>query len=191
MENILIKYRFLNRKLVCTNSKFNVFFDHLISPNNMELKNFLVVKPKISRDDQLAGICVLPLLENKFCLMKGWRHQFDQIIYQAPAGFIDNNESPEEAAIRELYEETALICNSKDLISLGSYLPDAGLIEGRVALFLALECRKSNSKIDKEIGTGKIQFFTKKELNDLIINNPNVGGSTLTASFRALQNLID
>lgn len=180
------EYEFLNRNKICSNSKFNVYFDHLITPNNLEVKDFLIVKPKVSIQDNLVGICVLPSLDNKFCLMKGWRHQFNKVVYQAPAGFIENNENPEETAIRELREETSLICESKDLISLGSYLPDAGLIEGKVALYLARKCKKSKIKLDREIGTGKIVFYTKNELLYLIENETNIGGSTLVASYRAL-----
>ena len=181
------EYQFLNRNKICSNSKFNVYFDHLITTNNSEVKDFLIVKPRVSKQYNLVGICVLPLFENKYCLMKGWRHQFNKVIYQAPAGFVEPEESPEETAIRELKEETALICSSKDLISLGSYIPDAGLIEGKVALYLATKCIKSKIKLDKEIGTGKLVFFTKKDLLDLIQNETNIGGSTLVASFRALS----
>ena len=182
-------YKFLNRTEVCSNSRFNVYFDHLITPNNTELKNFLIVKPKIITKEKLVGICVLPLVKNKYCLMQGWRHQLNEIVYQAPSGFIENEEQPEETAIRELREETALICSSKDLISLGSYLPDAGLIEGKVALFLASNCKKSEENLDKEIGTGNLLYFKENELISLIKNESNIGGSTVVAAFRAINKI--
>tara|TARA_Y100001978_G_scaffold200589_1_gene217165 strand:+ start:250 stop:834 length:585 start_codon:yes stop_codon:yes gene_type:complete len=183
-------YKFLNRRRICSNTKFNVYFDHLISPNQIEIKDFLIIKPRILKENKVVGICVLPVFNNRFGLMAGWRHQFNEIIYQAPAGFIEEQEQPEETAIRELKEETSLICNIKDLISLGYYLPDAGLIEGRVALFLALNCNKiSNKNLDKEIGTGNIDFFTKEELGELIKSSSNIGGSTLVACFRAIERL--
>ena len=40
-------YNFLDRKKICSNSKFNVFFDHLIAPNELEIKDFLTVTKNI------------------------------------------------------------------------------------------------------------------------------------------------
>ena len=84
-----------------------------------------------------------------------------------------------------------MICHREDLISLGSYLPDAGLIEGRVALYLAIKCKRSDKELDKEIGTGKIEFHTIKQLINLISNNSDIGGSTLVACYRAINRIKD
>ena len=113
-KNLDLEYNFINRKKICSNSKFDVYFDHLITPNNLEVKDFLIVKPKVSKEDNLVGVCILPIFENKYCLMKGWRHQFNKVIYQAPAGFIEDVEDPKETALRELKEETSLVCSPND-----------------------------------------------------------------------------
>lgn len=187
-ENIE-KYLFINRVKVNANSKFYVYFDHLVDFNKREVKDFLTVKPRISKENKIVGISVLPYFKNKFCLMKGWRHQFNEFIYQAPAGFVEENENAAETALRELNEETSLSCELKDLISLGTYIPDAGLIEGRVALFLALKCKLLDKNLDKEFGTGELVFYTKKELTNLIQNSSNIGGSSLITAFRALKKI--
>ncbi len=171
---------------MCSNSKFDILFDHVITPNNQEIQDFLIVKPKISKKDKIVGICVVPILKEKFCLMKGWRHQLQEFVYQAPAGFIEKDEEPFETAIRELREETSLLCQPENLVSLGSFIPDSGLIEGRVALFLALNCIKSSKKIESEIGSSKPFFVTKKQIKNLIIKEKNIGGSTLVSLTRAL-----
>tara|TARA_Y100001968_G_C19452094_1_gene769433 strand:+ start:5085 stop:5693 length:609 start_codon:yes stop_codon:yes gene_type:complete len=182
----LNKYSFLERNNICSNSRFDVFFDHVISNDNKEINDFLVVKPKVSHEEKIAGVCILPIYNNHFCLMKGWRHQFDISIYQAPTGFVESGEEPFKTAIRELLEETCLVCLPSNLISLGSFLPDAGLIEGRVALYLALDCIRSSSKMESEVGTGAIELFTIEELKSLIFEEKNIGGSTLVTSYRAL-----
>lgn len=188
-SHTLFKYKFKKRKNICSNSKFDIFFDHIVSNNKEEIEDFLVVKPKVTFEEKIAGICVLPYFNGDFFLMHCWRHQFDEFIYQAPTGFVEKNEKPFETALRELKEETSLICNPKNLIPLGSFLPDAGLVEGRVALFLAKECEKSNYQIDKEIGSSQLISFTKEEIKKFLETGKNIGGSTLITCMRSLKYL--
>ena len=185
----LPKYELIKRKNICSNSKFDIYFDHIISHNKEEIKDFLVVKPKVTIEEKIAGICVLPYFHGEFFLMNCWRHQFEEFIYQAPTGFVEKNEKPFETAIRELREETSLVCNPNNLISLGSFIPDAGLVEGRVALFLAKECKKSNDQVDKEIGSSQITSFTKEDIKNFLENGKNIGGSTLITCMRSLKYL--
>lgn len=181
------KYSFLNRKLVCSNSLFDVYFDHLELPSH-SVEDFLTVKPKVSQgDEKVIGVCVLPKINDSFALMKGWRHQFNDIVWQAPTGFVDSGEKYENTALRELREETSLICDPLNLISLGYYIPDAGLIEGRIALYLANNCQYVNDDIREEIGMGKLHLFTPKKLNKLICSTKNMGGSTIITCMRSLN----
>ena len=183
------KYKFIGRKRICSNSKFDVLFDNLISQDNQEINDFLVIKPKVNHKGYISGICVLPMYRGKFCLMNVWRHQFKNFVYQAPAGFIEENEKPHQTAIRELKEETSLICEKKNMIFLGTFIPDAALIECRVALFLAKNCMKSPTKVEREIGSSDIIYLSKKEIKELIIKEENIGGSTLVTCIRSLIHL--
>ena len=61
-------YKFIGRRKICSNTKFNVYFDHLIYNEKFEVKDFLTVKPKVIKDNKIVGICVLPMFNNKFCL---------------------------------------------------------------------------------------------------------------------------
>ena len=180
------KYELIKREKKCSNSRFDILFDHVITPNNEEIKDYLIVKPKICKQDKTVGVCVVPIFKKKFCLMKGWRHQFKEFIYQAPAGFVEKGEEPFETAVRELKEETSLLCEPENLISLGSFIPDSGLIEGRVALFLALNCKTSSSKIENEIGSSKLFFIKRKSIKELIVKEKNIGGSTLVTLLRSI-----
>ena len=87
------KYELIKREKKCSNSRFDILFDHVITPNNEEIKDYLIVKPKIYKKDKTVGVCIVPIIKEEFCLMKGWRHQFKEFIYQAPAGFIEKGEA--------------------------------------------------------------------------------------------------
>lgn len=58
------------------------------------------------------GIVIYPVLKydaSKLVLVRQYRYPVDAYIYELPAGLIDSGETPEEAAVRELCEETGLV----------------------------------------------------------------------------------
>jgi len=185
----MARYEFQKRNIIAENSRFYICFDEIKFPGSPGIDNFLTIKPKICHTNQIVGVCILPFVNNKFLLMKGWRHQFDTEIWQAPAGFVEPGESSIESAHRELVEETGLVCKSQDIIQLGSYIPDAGLIEGKIGLYLALHCTPITDHLEPEFGTGNLHSFNPLALNELLMNSCNIGGSTCIASFRALNYL--
>lgn len=180
-------YTHQSRRLVASNSRFQIFFDCVSTPTGETISDYLVVSPNVHVDDNIVGVCILPYSDCKFWLMKGWRHHFESFIWQAPAGFVEHGESPAEAAVRELYEETGFFATTSSLTSLGSFLPDAGLIDGRVALFLSAINARTAIDIPFEIGLGELTPFTKEQLLDLVMNGSNIGASTLVACFRAIK----
>ena len=66
-------------------------------------------------------------------------------------------------------------------------VPDAGLLEGKVALFLAIDCKKTSDKISPEIGVNKIHFFNKKVVKEMLIKNKVINGSSYVALSKALN----
>ena len=185
-------YRLLERRKTCSNTKFDVFFDTVEDFDGNLTEDFLVVRPRIQTAEMVAAVCILPELDGKIGLMKGYRHQLGRHVWQAPAGFVEENESPAETALRELMEETALTSEPDKVFSLGMYFPDPGLIEGRVALFYA-ECTASSrgSPVSGEVGTGGLHFLSRKELLELIGSSYDLGGSTIVACFRYLKGALE
>jgi 8-oxo-dGTP pyrophosphatase MutT (NUDIX family) len=181
------RYRLIARRLAGENERFRIFFDEIETPSGEIIPDFLIVKPKVTaKGGNVVGVCVLPHVGGRIGLMRAYRHQLNAEIWQAPAGFIDDEESSEEAAMRELAEETGLVCSPERLRSLGGYVSDAGLIEGSVALFVAEDPLPTPDPVHGEVGVSELTFFDRAALRELTLHSSLIGGSTLVSCMRFL-----
>jgi 8-oxo-dGTP pyrophosphatase MutT (NUDIX family) len=156
------------RRHVATNSMFDIFFDHLVEPPHREVADFLVVQPKNMDRSGISGVCVLPLMGQRVALVDCYRHPVGQMSLEAPKGFVEKDEAPAQAALRELAEETGLSCSASDLIRIGTVAPDPGVISGRVALFAALNCSGTLRVDPAEIGLSAVRLLGPAELENEI-----------------------
>ncbi len=170
-----------------SNSVFEVYFDAVGEDNApISVDDFLIVRPKV-RVGIVGGVLVLPEADGKIGLMSGYRHQFDRKIWQAPAGFLEPGEAVEHTALRELREETNLTCAPGNLEPLGELLPDAGLIDATVSLFVAKDCTMiSGDASEPEPGTGTLTFFDAPSLKSLVLDERFIGSATIAACTRWL-----
>ena len=53
------------RKLVCKNTRFEVFLDDIESSDGTVVHDYLAVVPRIRTVNGVAGIAVLPIIDNK------------------------------------------------------------------------------------------------------------------------------
>lgn len=92
----------------------------------------------------------------------------DGIGVEIPAGYIDDNETPEEAAIRELREETGYV--AEELIPLISFYQDQGISSAYNHCFLALGCKKV---YEQDLDRDEYIKYLECNFNDLIwmVNN--------------------
>jgi 8-oxo-dGTP pyrophosphatase MutT (NUDIX family) len=182
-----MKYQHKGRKKITSNQRFNVYFDHIEISNFLSIQDFLVVSPKNRIEDNIVGVTTLPILSEKKGLMHVWRHQFNKFMWQAPAGFIEEGESPQENAQRELFEETGFM--AKKLTNIGKFCTDAGLVDGYISIFIANDLVRINEQINLEIGVSRIHWFEDLQLKALLKEKPeDFGSSTYLACKLAMEN---
>lgn len=171
------------RRSVFTNTRFTVYSDHIAS-RDLEVEDFMVVAPHSRRDDLLTGVAVVPVRDGSILLLRNYRHPVSELVWEVPRGFIDEREHPAQAALRELTEESGLICPAERLLSLGTFLPDPGMIRASVALFAALECRGGGSCMDDEIGIYDRVWHPEEQIRRMLRDGSLQEGATCVALYR-------
>ncbi|MCQ2610832.1 MAG: NUDIX hydrolase [Treponema sp.] len=106
---------------------FSVLNTKSISPDGQE-GTYVILSPK-------DWACVIPEDGDNFLMVKQWRHGYKGLSIEFPGGVIDDGEKPEEAAVRELKEETG--CTAQKMIYLGSCSPNPAIQENKMHYFLA------------------------------------------------------
>ena len=79
---------------------------------------------------------MVPVIEgDRILMLRQYRYAVGQVMAELPAGKLDPGESPEEAARRELREETGQACQS--LVRLGMFHPCIGYSDEKIFVYLA------------------------------------------------------
>ena len=181
---------FQERKQVCGNSRFEIFYDHLKGDGGYSVPNYLVVSPRRKTENFVSGVAILPVFKGKAALLKIYRHPIESWSWEIPRGFVEDDEDNYISVSRELEEETGLCCDRSDIKSLGLMAPDAGILAARIHLFVALRCRVVREFVPNEIGHSELKWVNAgsvaRMIQDGIIQDP----STLVALYKYWGNQI-
>lgn len=181
-----VPIRLVARREACRNTKLVLYFD-TIESDACRVENFMVLTPLHHVDGGLdTGVAVLPEADGRVGLQRVYRHAIAGWTWEVPRGFIDEGETPAQAAIRELEEESGLVCDAAcDLHPLGAVLPDAGIIQGRILLFAALGCHPDGRRDAlSEPGIGTLRWFTLEQALAMADAGGIEDSTTLAALYR-------
>lgn len=131
----------LRTKILLSHARHTVVEDDVVLPNGEHIK-YLRFENK---GDAASVVCVK---DDMLLVQKEHSYPIGTTLYQFPGGKIEAGESPEQAARRELLEESNLVAGA--LKNLGYFYFDNRRSDAKLHIFLATECHAGDGKPDKE-----------------------------------------
>jgi ADP-ribose pyrophosphatase len=87
------------RQLVHRGRKIEVHLDTTVLPDGTTVRRDVILHP--------GAVVIVPMVDDAHvCLLRNYRHIVGQTLWELPAGTLEPGEPPENAAVRELIEET-------------------------------------------------------------------------------------
>jgi len=172
----------VSSRAACRNAVFTVFLDHIRGADGTEVPDYVRVVPHHRAADGVTGVAVLPVMDGRFGLIRVYRHPIAAHSWETVRGFVDAGEAPAAAAKRELREEAGL--DAGRLRELGRFAPEPGLVDARLQLYVAEDCRPAPATASREIGHGEIRYFARDAFLRMLGNGEIFDPGTLICAYR-------
>lgn len=109
--------KYTNVNKISDNKFLNLFHMNALTDAGREFDYYFVSRRKedklklFTKDIQAEGVVIYPICKeepDKIIMIRQYRYPLDDYLYELPAGLIDEGETPSQAAIREMKEETGM-----------------------------------------------------------------------------------
>ena len=101
-------------------------------------------------------VCIVAVYEGKLVMVRQYRHGTETITSEIPGGLIDDGETPEQAAARELEEESGF--RAEEIVLLGKVNPNPALFQNGSELYVCTVINNEGERISCENGDLFIGF---------------------------------
>lgn len=164
----------VDSKKIYSNDHASVIVDKL-SVSNFEWEQVYIEKP------YMDGVGVLPVDDKGVYLVSQYRHPIKKNIWQVIMGTLDEGESSNDAALRELREEGGI--TGANLSMVGTLYAEPGICSQKTTIYIASDLFFGDPEFDKIEINLKIKHFTFEEVGSMLLRNEIVCGFTLSTFF--------
>jgi len=136
-----IKEKTIKSEIVYNGKLLKVYRDEVHLPNGQKGFREWINHP--------GAVCCMPILpDGKIAMIQQYRYALKQVMIELPAGKLDEGETPEDCALRELEEEIGYRTNK--LTFLANIHPAIGFANENMWLYLAEDLEKTEPKLDND-----------------------------------------
>lgn len=130
-----------------------------------------------------GAVCVVPVTdEGEVIMVRQFRYAFNQVLLEVPAGKLEPNEDPLEAALRELEEESGVVASNVEHI--GEIYTTVAIIDEKIHVYLATGLTYKNAHPDDEEFL-EVEKIPLKTLVDMVMNGEIKDSKTQIAILKA------
>lgn len=159
----------------------DLWVDTVVLPDGKEAEREVINHP--------GGVCVLAVDErNNVLTVRQYRKAIDDVMLEIPAGKLEYGENVEDAAKRELREETGMI--AEELVYLGYFHPTPAYCKEKIHMYFARGLKETETDLDEDefVEASTVPF---DELYKMVLTNSVTDGKTVLAVLKAKElNLI-
>ena len=153
---------------------FKVFQDLVELQNGLRLDYY--------RIEKVPAVVILPVISNKIVFVDQYRYPVRSMSLELPAGHMDDDETPEECAKRELQEETGY--KAGEIKQLLSYHPSAEYSDQVYHIFIAKDLKAGKTNREK-YELMEVELLDIGSVIERILKGTITDGRTITAILLA------
>ena len=167
------KAKIISTKTIYKSKWLTLRKDNFIKPDGSTASYEIVKRKNI--------VIVIPQVGKDLIFVEQYRYALDERSLEFPQGFVEEDETPKDAARREFEEEVGL---KGSIIFLGEVCTSSGFLEQKIYIFKGSNLVKGKQKLElteKDLNVISLPLKTVKELakNNKIKNAPTLAALSL------------
>ena len=174
---MLDSWKKLSTKQLLAHPRLKVYEDEVVLPNGYQTQYLHFGK------SQDAAMVIAVNDEGRIFVQKEYSYPPDEWLYQFPGGALEDDETPEQGAVREFAEEGGM---AGDLQSIGSFYVDNRRRPNKSYVFVAHNLKETQATKDAE-EVFEDFWFTESEI-DTMIGAGEITNYTLLAGWALYKN---
>ena len=153
----------------------HLFRDEILLPNGNKGVREVVRHP--------GAVCVLPLTDDgEVIFVNQFRYALNKVTLEVPAGKLEKGEDPQEAALRELSEETGI--EAKKIIPMGALYTTPALMDEIIYMYIATDLSQGEQHLDEDEFVNAIKIPLDKAV-EMVMNGEIRDAKTQTMIFKS------